>query len=432
MECKLTVYRRQAADGASQLITFLVWIARKRAAPDLDEKEHCSVLISLTSGYRFRLSVHADIVSGRYVIVIQFVPNCFGYLIFGPVDIAYTPSPYDDQHRVPWQAQTDKQTDRQTETVTVTRNRILPKRVNLRVEHVKHSNCRLDFLKRVKSNSEKLKGSKASCTFTNLKREPVGRRTAHIVRTKLNKPQVLRPIPLDVSEVTMPRSSFDSISSMTSCFRTLYSYSNRLSNVPSSIPPTTDPNRNKMKTTADETLSILFFGTQPIGRRTAVNVRPKLNKPDVLRPIPRRKSTQSLPWIARKRVARDLDEVEQSSVLIILTSGYRFRLSVHTDVVSGSMIFESGHQISRVFLCPFRVTNVLARNHDDIGICGDAHYAGNVILMHLAQNCPANFIFGPVNIASTSSLYVDQHRVPRLEILADHCKAVHQTDRQMV
>ncbi|XP_052792630.1 60S ribosomal protein L21-like [Mya arenaria] len=76
-------------------------------------------------------------------------------------------------------------------------NRILPKRVNLRVEHVKHSNCRLDFLKRVKSNSEKLKESKASGTFTNLKRQPVGRRTAHIVRTKLNKPQVLRPIPYE-------------------------------------------------------------------------------------------------------------------------------------------------------------------------------------------------------------------------------------------
>ncbi|WAQ99118.1 RL21-like protein [Mya arenaria] len=55
----------------------------------------------------------------------------------------------------------------------------------------------LDFLKRVKSNSEKLKESKASGTFTNLKRQPVGRRTAHIVRTKLNKPQVLRPIPYE-------------------------------------------------------------------------------------------------------------------------------------------------------------------------------------------------------------------------------------------
>ena len=30
------------------------------------------------------------------------------------------------------------------------RNRIVPKRVNLRIEHVKHSNSRLDFLNRVK------------------------------------------------------------------------------------------------------------------------------------------------------------------------------------------------------------------------------------------------------------------------------------------
>ena len=34
-------------------------------------------------------------------------------------------------------------------------NRIIPKKVNLRIEHVKHSSCREDFLKRVKLNEEK-------------------------------------------------------------------------------------------------------------------------------------------------------------------------------------------------------------------------------------------------------------------------------------
>jgi large subunit ribosomal protein L21e len=35
-------------------------------------------------------------------------------------------------------------------------NRYLEKRVNVRIEHVKHSKCRLDFLKRVKDNAEKV------------------------------------------------------------------------------------------------------------------------------------------------------------------------------------------------------------------------------------------------------------------------------------
>ena len=48
------------------------------------------------------------------------------------------------------------------------RGRIIPKRINVRIEHVKHSNCRLDFLERVKKNEEKKKeakeqGVKAKC-----------------------------------------------------------------------------------------------------------------------------------------------------------------------------------------------------------------------------------------------------------------------------
>lgn len=34
------------------------------------------------------------------------------------------------------------------------RNRIIPKRINVRVEHVKHSKCREDFLQRMKKNDE--------------------------------------------------------------------------------------------------------------------------------------------------------------------------------------------------------------------------------------------------------------------------------------
>lgn len=53
----------------------------------------------------------------------------------------------------------------------VFRNRILPKRINVRIEHVKHSNCRLDFLRRVKTNAEKQKAAKESGTWVNLKRQ---------------------------------------------------------------------------------------------------------------------------------------------------------------------------------------------------------------------------------------------------------------------
>ena len=53
----------------------------------------------------------------------------------------------------------------------ICRNRILPKRLNLRVEHVKHSNCRLDFLRRVKENDEKKKAAKEKGIKVNLKRQ---------------------------------------------------------------------------------------------------------------------------------------------------------------------------------------------------------------------------------------------------------------------
>ena len=43
----------------------------------------------------------------------------------------------------------------------VVNGRYMEKRVNLRVEHVKHSGCRQEFLARVKSNAEKKKQAKA-------------------------------------------------------------------------------------------------------------------------------------------------------------------------------------------------------------------------------------------------------------------------------
>merc|ERR1711992_452198 len=40
------------------------------------------------------------------------------------------------------------------------RGRIIPKRINVRVEHVKHSNCRLDFLKRLEDIETRKKAAK--------------------------------------------------------------------------------------------------------------------------------------------------------------------------------------------------------------------------------------------------------------------------------
>ena len=65
------------------------------------------------------------------------------------------------------------------------RGRILAKRINLRIEHVKHSNCRLDFLKRVQENSQKRKEAKEKKVKVELKRQ---------VRNQISY------VPLDVSK----------------------------------------------------------------------------------------------------------------------------------------------------------------------------------------------------------------------------------------
>uniref|UniRef100_A0A6M2E725 Large ribosomal subunit protein eL21 n=1 Tax=Amblyomma tuberculatum TaxID=48802 RepID=A0A6M2E725_9ACAR len=78
------------------------------------------------------------------------------------------------------------------------RHRIIPKRINVRIEHVKHSKCRQDFLERSKKNREiraeaRKQGIKVSC-----KRQPQGPRPAHFV--KLNgkqEPELLQPIPYE-------------------------------------------------------------------------------------------------------------------------------------------------------------------------------------------------------------------------------------------
>jgi len=77
------------------------------------------------------------------------------------------------------------------------RTRIIPKRINLRVEHVRPSKCRLDFLKRVYENAQKRKAAKETGQRVFLKRVQVEPRKAHVVKTNKNAPEWLAPIPYE-------------------------------------------------------------------------------------------------------------------------------------------------------------------------------------------------------------------------------------------
>jgi len=77
------------------------------------------------------------------------------------------------------------------------RGKILPKRISVRVEHVKHSQCRKDFLDRVHSNEIKKKEAKATGVLAPVKRSATQPKPAHVVSTKDNEPQQLGPIPYE-------------------------------------------------------------------------------------------------------------------------------------------------------------------------------------------------------------------------------------------
>ncbi|KAF2488899.1 hypothetical protein BU16DRAFT_553654 [Lophium mytilinum] len=76
-------------------------------------------------------------------------------------------------------------------------NRYMEKRVNLRIEHVRLSRSREDFLKRVKENNAKMKKAKTEGVHVHLKRLPVPPREARTVSTKGNMPESITPIPYD-------------------------------------------------------------------------------------------------------------------------------------------------------------------------------------------------------------------------------------------
>ncbi|XP_055293845.1 60S ribosomal protein L21-like [Moschus berezovskii] len=70
-------------------------------------------------------------------------------------------------------------------------------RINVCIEHIKHSKSRDSFLKRVKENDQKKKEAKEKGTWVQLKRQPAPPREAHFVRTNGKEPKLLKPIPYE-------------------------------------------------------------------------------------------------------------------------------------------------------------------------------------------------------------------------------------------
>lgn len=76
-------------------------------------------------------------------------------------------------------------------------NRYLEKRINVRIEHVRLSRSREDFLRRVKTNAEKKRKAKESGTKVEVKRHAVPPREARTV--KLAKPETITPLPYETT-----------------------------------------------------------------------------------------------------------------------------------------------------------------------------------------------------------------------------------------
>ena len=81
----------------------------------------------------------------------------------------------------------------------------MEKRVNVRIEHVRHSKCRQEFIDRVKSNAEKKKEAKAAGTHVELKRLPAAPREARTISvSKTNALETLTPLPYDTVRTSVP------------------------------------------------------------------------------------------------------------------------------------------------------------------------------------------------------------------------------------
>ncbi|KZV78574.1 60S ribosomal protein L21 [Exidia glandulosa HHB12029] len=78
-------------------------------------------------------------------------------------------------------------------------NRYLEKRVNIRVEHIRHSKCRQEFLDRVKRNDALKLEAKEKGERITLKRQPGQPRGSYVVSTADNLPQTMVPLPYETT-----------------------------------------------------------------------------------------------------------------------------------------------------------------------------------------------------------------------------------------
>ncbi|XP_063136550.1 large ribosomal subunit protein eL21-like [Rattus norvegicus] len=75
------------------------------------------------------------------------------------------------------------------------KGKILAKRINVQIEHIKHLKSRDGFLKLVKESDQKKEEAKEKGAWVQLKRQPAPPREAHFVRTNGKEPELLEPSP---------------------------------------------------------------------------------------------------------------------------------------------------------------------------------------------------------------------------------------------
>ncbi|KAI8809039.1 ribosomal protein L21e-domain-containing protein [Cladochytrium replicatum] len=76
-------------------------------------------------------------------------------------------------------------------------NRYIEKRVNLRIEHVKHSKCRENFVKRVKDNARLKAEAKAAGKTIDVRRKAAEPKGPRYVSTIKNAPITISPVPYE-------------------------------------------------------------------------------------------------------------------------------------------------------------------------------------------------------------------------------------------
>ena len=74
------------------------------------------------------------------------------------------------------------------------KGKILAKRINMHIKHIKHSKSQDSFLKHVKENDQKKKEAKEKETWVQLKCQPALPREVHFVRTNGKERELLEPI----------------------------------------------------------------------------------------------------------------------------------------------------------------------------------------------------------------------------------------------